>query len=79
MSAPAAARAMPAMIYLTHGTGTLLPKALYRAESEAPGRSAHPSGNPEAASHSSGEETPDQKTASVSRLGWQIRSVASFP
>ena len=43
---PSAARAMPAMIYSTHGTGTLLPKALYRAESEAPGRSVHPSGNP---------------------------------
>ena len=35
---------MPPKIYSTHGIATLLPSALYRAESEAPGMSVLPSG-----------------------------------
>ena len=42
----------PCMRYSTQGTATLLPRALYLAESEAPGRSVHPGGNPCNNSHS---------------------------
>ena len=37
---------IPRMMNSTQGMATLLPNARYRAESEAPGMSVHPSGNP---------------------------------
>ena len=45
---------MPRMMNSTQGMATLLPKARYRAEPEAPGISVQPSGNPWSRSHSSG-------------------------
>ena len=45
---------MPCMRYSTQGTATELPRALYLEESEAPGRSVHPGGNPCSNSHSCG-------------------------
>ena len=36
----------PRMMNSTHGMATLLPRARYRAESEAPGRAVQPSGKP---------------------------------
>ena len=70
------AMAIPRMMNSTHGMATLLPRARYLAESEAPGRSVQPSGKPWSRSHSIGVSLLMSWGSSAVHF-WAIASVAA--